>query len=89
MRKPDYCREMKIRLPVLLLFLAPALLAGCMTVYYPVLEPATDDYYHAQDSQVARGVFYGSGSARYTDMGIYPWWSMDYFYLGHNPYRRR
>lgn len=65
---------MKTRFPVLLLLLA--LLTGCSTVYYPVLESATGDYYQTKDSQVAR----------FADMGLYPWWSMDYFYLGYHPY---
>ncbi len=75
---------MKTRFPVLLLFLA--LLTGCSTVYYPVFERASDDDYQTQDSQVARGPYYGSSPARYADMGLYPWWSMDYFYLGYHPY---
>lgn len=75
---------MKTRFPVLLLFLA--LLTGCSTVYYPVLESVTDDYYQTRDSLVAGGAYYGRSPVRYADMGLYPWWSMDYFYLGYHPY---
>ena len=78
------CREMNIRLTVLLLFLA--LMTGCTTVYQPVPEPATVDYFLAEDSVVTSAVRYGSGFAPYTEMGLYPWGSMDYFYLGHHPY---
>lgn len=77
---------MKIRFPILLLLLVMGFLTGCITVYSPVLEPATDDYYLAQDSQVSDGIYYGSGSVQYSDMGVYPWWSVDYFYLAYQPY---
>ena len=75
---------MKTQFSVLLLFLT--LLTGCVTVYYPVNEPAMDDYYAAQDSPVTSSFYYGRSPMRYSDMGYYPWWSMDYFYLGYHPY---
>lgn len=56
------------------------LLTGCVTYYYP--ETALEDgVYYAEDDP---SYVYNSGD--YSDVVYYPWLSLDYFYLGYNPY---
>ena len=58
------------------------LLTGCVTYYYP--ETALDDgVYYAEDDPS-----YFVYSDSYADTVFYPWSSLDYFYLGYNPYPR-
>ena len=65
------------KLFILSLFL---LLTGCVTYYYP--ETALEDgVYYAEDDP---SYVYNSGD--YLDAVYYPWLSLDYFYLGYNPY---
>ena len=63
-------------LPILLL------LSGCVTYYYP--ETAIEDgVYYAEDDPAYNNNAY---SYTYAGAAYYPWWSMDYFYLGYGPY---
>jgi len=56
------------------------LLTGCVTYYYP--ETAFEDgVYYAEDDPS-----YTVYSAGYAGGAYYPWASLDYFYLGYNPY---
>lgn len=65
------------KLFILSLFL---ILTGCVTYYYP--ETALEDgVYYAEDDP---SYVYNSGD--YSDIVFYPWLSLDYFYLGYNPY---
>jgi len=55
-------------------------LTGCVTYYYP--DTALEDgVYYAEDDP---SYVYNSGD--YLDDIYYPWLSLDYFYLGYNPY---
>lgn len=57
-----------------------AFLTGCVTYYYP--ETALEDgVYYAEDDPSY--VVYSGG---YADVAYYPWSSLDYFYLGYDPY---
>ncbi len=57
-----------------------ALMTGCVTYYYP--ETALEDgVYYAEDDPS-----YVVYSDEYTGTAYYPWSSLDYFYLGYNPY---
>ena len=58
-------------------------MTGCATVYEPI---ATDDYYQTRDSLEASGVYFSGYPVLFTDLRVYPWRSMDYFYLGYHPY---
>ena len=64
-----------------------AMLAGCVSYYYPV-EGADGAYYPERDRTYSRA--YRDYSASYSSSHHYPWWSVDYFYLGggygHNRY---
>ena len=53
------------------------LLASCVTYYYPATEQAEGVYYAADDPG------YSGGSVDYVAVSYYPWWSVDYFYLGY------
>jgi hypothetical protein len=66
----------------LLILLSLTWLTGCVTYHYPetTLE---DDVYYGGD-----GVVYAIFPDRNTGVTYYPWSSLDYFYLGYNPYRR-
>ena len=56
------------------------LLTGCVTYYYP--ETALEDgVYYAEDDPS-----YVVDSGGYAGVAYYPWSSLDYFYLGYNPY---
>ena len=56
------------------------LLTGCVTYYYP--ETAFEDgVYYAEDDPS-----YAVNQNRYIGVGYYPWASLDYFYLGYQPY---
>ena len=56
------------------------LLTGCVTYYYP--ETALEDgVYYAEDDPS-----YNVYSGGYAGVAYYPWSSLDYFYLGYNPY---
>lgn len=73
---------MKVIVTIFLLIL----LSGCAT-YTTESQPL---YY--EDGQLVPDVnpdslYYGSSASRFAYAGAYPWWSMDYFYLGHHPYR--
>jgi hypothetical protein len=73
-------RNMKNRPHKLLktLLLAPLLLAltGCVTYYYPAVDTSDGVYYAAEDPA------YAGNSSDYVSVRYYPWWSVDYFYLG-------
>ena len=59
-----------------------ALLSGCVTYYYP--ETALEDgVYYAEDDPA-----YTVYSDGYVGVGYYPWYSLDYFYLGYYSYPR-
>jgi hypothetical protein len=58
------------------------LLSGCVNYNQPMYDDGQGVYYQGQDS-----VYSVSSSASFAHAAVYPWWSMDYFYLGHNPYR--
>lgn len=62
-----------------LALLVPAL-SSCVTYYYPATEQADGVYYAADDP------VYGSAAVEYVDVSYYPWWSVDYFYLGYSYY---
>jgi hypothetical protein len=67
----------------LLLIPLLALTAGCVTYSYPVAETAGGVYYADEEPQYAyadRG--YVDYSIGYDSVGYYPWWSLDYLYLG-------
>jgi hypothetical protein len=56
------------------------LLTGCVTYYYP--ETALEDgVYYAEDDPS-----YVAYSGGYSGVAYYPWYSLDYFYLGYYPY---
>jgi hypothetical protein len=58
------------------------LLTGCVTYYYP--QTALEDgVYYAEDDPS-----YNAYSDSYAGVSYYPWSSLDYFYLGYNPYPR-
>lgn len=58
------------------------LLTSCVTYYYP--ETAIEDgVYYAEDDPAYNNNAY---SYTYGGTAYYPWWSMDYFYLGYGPY---
>lgn len=59
-----------------MLLLLP-LLSACVTYYYPALEQDDGVYYAADDPNHAGTVRSDVG------LGYYPWWSVDYFYLGY------
>ncbi len=64
----------------LLIFPLLVLLTGCVTYYTP--ETVTDDgVYYAVDEQPIVDDLYS-----YDSYTVYPWGSLDYFYLGHRPY---
>jgi hypothetical protein len=64
------------------LLLAPLLLAlaGCVTYYYPAVDTSDGVYYAADDPA------YAGSSGDYVSVRYYPWWSLDYFYLGSGYY---
>lgn len=69
----------------ILLLLLLSLLSGCVTYYTP--EAAVEDgVYYAQDDLSYINNAYAGSSYRYAGAAYYPWWSMDYFYLGYRPY---
>jgi hypothetical protein len=69
----------------LLLIPLLALLAGCVTYYYPAPESTVAVQYAPEDSVYDD---YGLSvvSHDYVGSRYYPWWSMDYFYLGSGYY---
>jgi len=66
----------------LLLLPLLALLAGCVTYYYPAPEATSDGVYYAQEEPAYQPAYSGYATA-YAAPAYYPWWSMDYFYLGY------
>jgi hypothetical protein len=79
---------------LILIVLSAMLLQGCITYYYPAYEPgATDNY--AEDEYSEADYFgdeaYDLGTPivdlRVISAAYYPWWSMDYYYLGPHYYR--
>lgn len=58
------------------------LLTGCVTYYYP--ETALEDGVYYAENDPSYVVY----SDDYTATAYYPWSSLDYFYLGYNPYPR-
>ena len=58
------------------------LLTGCVTYYYPQTA-LQDGVYYAEDDPS-----YVVYSDSYAGVAYYPWSSLDYFYLGYNPYPR-
>lgn len=67
------------------LMLMPLLLvlSGCATYYYPAPEYAEETYYPADET------VYVDSSPGYAGASHYPWWSMDYFYLGSHRHSSR
>ncbi len=66
----------------LLVFPLFVLLTGCVTYYYP--EVALEDgIYYAEDDP-SYNVYQG----HYPGYAYYPWTSLDYFYMGYDPYPR-
>lgn len=68
----------------LLLLLSLSLLAGCVTYYDPVTA-IEDGVYYAEPDPVYTNSPYVNYSYGYPGAAYYPWWSMDYFYLGYFP----
>ena len=66
----------------LLIFPLLLLLTGCVTYYYPQTA-LQDGVYYAEDDPS-----YVVYSDSYAGVAYYPWSSLDYFYLGYNPYPR-
>ena len=58
------------------------LLVGCVSYYYPQTA-LKDGVYYAEDDPT-----YVVSSGAYAGFAYYPWSSLDYFYLGYNPYPR-
>ncbi|MBA7645837.1 hypothetical protein ES703_53596 [subsurface metagenome] len=60
------------------------ILSGCATYYVPVTEYEEFPEYVEGDSSyyVGDGYEYTDYSASYESAHVYPWWSVDYFYLG-------
>lgn len=61
------------------------LLSGCVNHYQPVYDDELGVYYTDE------GVFYEAPTSTHpgtspANFAVYPWWSMDYFYLGYHPY---
>ena len=56
------------------------LLTGCVSYYYPATA-YEDGVYYAEDDPA-----YVVYSDAYAGVSYYPWSSLDYFYLGYNPY---
>jgi len=69
----------------ILILLLLSLLSGCVTYYTPEVV-VEDGVYYAQDDPAYINNAYVSGSYYYAGAAYYPWWSMDYFYLGYQPY---
>jgi len=69
----------------LLILLLLSLLSGCVTYYTPetVIE---DGVYYADEDPAYINNAYVSGSYIYVGAAYYPWWSMDYFYMGFSSY---
>jgi len=66
----------------LLILPLTVLLTGCVSYYYP--ETALEDgVYYAEDDPS-----YAVYSGGYAGAAYYPWSSLDYFYMGYNPYPR-
>jgi hypothetical protein len=78
-----------LRLAALALLLP--MLSSCVTYYYPAPQYVDGAYDPATGS--TEGVYYASDDPGYTVSSIdyvgvsyYPWWSVDYFYLGYGYY---
>ncbi len=67
-------------LKLLALTLLMSALTSCVTYYYPAAEQADGVYYAADDPT------YAVGTGDYAGVAYYPWWSVDYFYLGYGYY---
>lgn len=52
------------------------LLVGCATPYNPVSVSGGGNYYLAE--RAGNGLYYGTHSAMFTDIGVYPWWAGGY-----------
>jgi hypothetical protein len=69
---------MKKLLPILLLLLLP----GCVSYYYPQVV-ANDEVYESYEEEYVDPAYHESDySSHYSAANVYPWWSLDYFYLG-------
>lgn len=62
---------------VLILGVIAATLTGCASPHYSMRD--SEQYYRASRAYVRSPAYY--------DAGWYPWWSMEYFYLGSHHYR--
>jgi hypothetical protein len=69
----------------LLLIPLLALMAGCVTYYYPAAESPVAVRYASEDA-VYDDYGLTVDSHDYVSARYYPWWSMDYFYLGSGYY---
>ena len=58
-----------------------AMLSGCVSYYYPAVE-SSDGGYNAKQDQRYDDQNYTDYSGSYVNARYYPWWSVDYFYLG-------
>jgi hypothetical protein len=75
-----YWTALEVDMKKLLILPLLVLLTGCVTYYYP--ETALEDgVYYAEDDPS-----YVVYSDPYASFAYYPWSSLDYFYLGYNPY---
>jgi len=59
------------------------LLSGCVNYNQPLYDDGQGVYYDDRGS-----AYSVSSSSRFGSFAVYPWWSMDYFYLGYHPYGR-
>ena len=59
------------------------LLSGCVNYNQPLYDDGQGVYY--DDGGIVYSV---SSSSSFGSFAVYPWWSMDYFYLGFHPYGR-
>jgi hypothetical protein len=59
-----------------------ALLSGCANYNQPMYDDGQGVYYEDPGA-----VYSVTSSASFAYAAAYPWWSMDYFYLGHHPWR--
>lgn len=69
-----------------------AILSGCVSYYYPeaetYLQVANDDVYLEEEVYIEEAASdYIGKSISYSNASYYPWWSLDYFYLGSHQHR--
>ncbi len=68
---------------LLLLLVSLPLVTGCVSYYYPETAMVDGVYYAQDDPAYSNNAYVNSYS--YATSAYYPWWSMDYFYLGYGP----